>query len=223
MKLANNHWCSTLEWDTTHPGSLILEKPEDYREIVGDLSAQSNGGEGILVFSDQGNLFSLGKEGILVRDLWSVDVNQKKLLAGVCRSLTQLVQEEHYQELFSLLQQCETILSALQQESMLPLEWETPVDISPIFKALGVHLEAADDPFERLVDYIRLCQEFLHSRFAVLVGLRSYLTDREWTALCYDFSACGIPVLFVDPAAGALQENEKRLVIDIDRCELILS
>ncbi len=223
MKLASPQWTSVLEWDVCHPASLILENPQDYREIVGDISLQAEGEEGQLVFSREGNICSFMKEGLLIRDLWSVDVNQKKLLTGVCRQLVQIGQEEYYPQVTELLQECEELLEKLARDAMLSLEWESPTDLAPVLKAVGIRLESSEDPIDRLLDYVHLCQEFLHIRFVVLVGVRTMLTTQECSALCRDFAAAQLPVLFVDPFEKAMAEGERRLVIDADRCELILS
>ena len=220
MKLANPQWTNTLQWDCCHPGELCLEAPDDYREVVADLTAQETGEEGTLVFSQEGKICALAKEGLLIRDLWSVDVNQKKLLTGVLKQLTAMVQDEYYTEIAELNCRIGELLEHLTQDSMLPLEWDLPSDALPILKAFGVRLEVSEDPFERLVDYVRLSREFLHIHFLVLIGIRSFLSENACDALCRDLSAAGIAVLFVEPSCRSLPENGNRLVIDEDHCEL---
>ena len=221
MKLACPQWTSVLEWDVCHPGGLILENPQDYREFIGDLSRQAEGEEGQLAFSIEGNICSFPKEGLLIRDLWSVDINQKKLLSGVCRQLVRLGQEEYYPQAAELLQRCEELLDKVAQDAMLPLTWESLADLSPILKAVGLQLESPEDPIDRLLDYVHLCQEFLHIRFVVLVGVRTMLTEQECNALCRDFAAAQLPVLFVDALEKTMAAGERRLVLDTDRCELV--
>ena len=220
MKLAGSQWTNTLEWDCCHPAELCLENPNDYREVVTDLTAQENGEDGRLIFSRGGKICSLAKEGLLIRDLWSVDINQKKLLTGVLKQLTAMSQDEYYTEIADLNSRIGKLLDRLVQDSMLPLEWELPSDILPILKSFGVRLDAAEDPFERLVDYVRLCREYLHTQFLVLIGIRSFLSDDACEALCRDLSAAGVEVLFVEPFCKPLLKNGNRLVIDGDHCEL---
>lgn len=223
MKLANPDWINTLTWDYLHPASLILESPEDYKAAVSDLTVQMAGGEGTLVLSENGEICSLQKTGLLVRDLWSVDINQKKLLNGVYKQVNLIGQEDHYAEIAAVMGSCENLMQQVTQELMLPMEWDIPADLTPLMKALGVRLEPAEDPVERLVDYAHLSQEFLHIRFLILIGIRSFLTDSECNALCRDFIASELPVLLVDPVCRPCVTGEIRLIIDAEHCEILIS
>ncbi len=223
MKFAYPDFVNTLSWDALHPASLVLEYPQNYLQIVADLTAQVDGGEGNVIFSENGELISPAKSALLVRDLWSVDVNQKKLLNGVLHSLKQISQEEYYEETQELLQNMMHLVEQLAQDAMLPLVWEDTPDVSVIFKALGVHLDTAEDPFDRLIDYVRLAQEFLQSKLLILAGVRGYFTQDEVTALCRDLAAAEMPVLFIDSVCYPMIAGEVRLVLDTDYCELLLT
>lgn len=220
MKLAHPDWNHTLEWDSLHPGSLVLEHPLLYRAVTEDLVRQERGEEGVVVLSEGSHLCTLHHEGILVRDLWSVDVNAKKLLHGVYRCLNQLLQEEHYDQLLEMQSQMTALLEKVSEETMLPLEWELPEDAMPMLKAYGVSLEEEEDLLGRLVDMVRLSKEYLKSRFLILIGVRSFWTEAETEAFCRDLAAMAVPVLFLDPVEQKRMEGERRLVIDADQCEL---
>ena len=222
MKMAHPSFVSVLEWDALHPASLVIEHPQTYLQVVSDLTAQENGGEGELVFSEKGQILSLQKSALLIRDLWSVDVNQKKLLNGVLGSLKRIAREEYEAQVQELLLKMSGLLSNLMQDSMLPLLWEEQPDITAVFKAMDVKLESAHEPFDRLLDYVSLAHEYLHIKLVILVGVRAYLTSDEFSALCRDFAAQALPVLFVDGTDFPMVQGEKRLLIDADRCELLL-
>ena len=223
MKLANPQWVNTIQWDACHPAELCLENPDEYRLIVEDITLQSAGENGDLVFSDDNHILSLVKDSISIRDLWSVDLNQKKILTGVYKQLSMLSYEEYYGETMELLGMMGNLLERLRQDSMQSLEWDVPVELNPILKAFGVRLESSENLFERLVDYIRLCHEFLHIRLAILVGVRSFLPDADCNHLCRDIAATGVSVLFVEPYCRSILENGVRLTIDQDHCELLQS
>ena len=220
MKLSNPQWSNTLQWGPCHPGELCLEDPDEYRNIVADLTAQEMGEEGTLVFSREGEICSLAKDGLLIRDLWTVDVNHKKLLSGVMKRLASIVQDEYYPEAIDIFRRIGELLEQLSQDSMLPLEWDIPADSQPIMKAFGLRLENAEDPFERLVDYVRLCREYLHIHFVILIGVRDFLSENAWASLCRDLSAAGVAVLFIEPCSRTRSVGCSRLIIDRDHCEL---
>lgn len=222
MKLANADWTNTLSWDALHPGSLVLEHPNLFLQVVSDLTEQMDGEEGKLIFSTGLDQISLAKDALLIRDLWSVDVNQKKLLNGVLAKLKSLAREEYEVEIQHILSKLNQLMEGILQTSMLPLVWDDTPDVQTIFKVMGLQLENVEDPVERLVDYVRLAQEFLHTKLVVLVGARGFLTYDCASALCEDFRSAELPVLFVDGTVYPLLPGEKRLLIDSDYCELLL-
>lgn len=114
------------------------------------------------------------------------------------------------------------LLNGLMQDSMLPLLWDEQPDITTLFKLMDVRMETAGTPFERLLDYVNLAQAYLHTKLVILVGVRGFLTMGEFEALCGDFANRGMNVLFIDGTAYPMTANEKRLLIDFDRCEMLL-
>ena len=221
MKMAHPEWISVLEWDALHPASVVIEHPQTYLQLVSDLAMQENGGDGETVFSQQGQILSLQKSVLLIRDLWSVDVNQKKLLNGVFGELKKIAREDYEVEVQKIFMEISALLNDLMRASMLPLLWDEQPDITTLFKIMDVKTESVSDPFERLLDYVNLAQAYLHTKFVVLVGIRAFLTTDEFEALCRDFVSRELPVLFVDGTAFPMIANEKRLLIDSDRCEML--
>lgn len=188
-----------------------------------ELSAQDAGEDGNLVFSHNGEILSLAKEGLLIRDLWTTDLNQKKLLAGVQKQLVKIGQEEYDSEFHSIVQALNTLIEKLSLDSMLPLQWDVPENLMPFFKAVSMRMETPEDPFERLIDLVRLSKEFSSTQFLVLVGTRGFLSQMECVSLCRDLSAAGMPVLFLDPFCRYRLPQEKQLIVDADHCELLFS
>ena len=221
MKMGHPELMSVLEWDALHPASFVVEHPASFLRYISDLTLQSEGEEGTFVFSEKGQVLPMQKSVLLIRDLWSVDLNQKKLLNGVLGQLKRIAQEEYYSDVQELLAGMSSLLGNLAQEAMLPLLWEEQPDVSAIFKAMGVQLEQSKEPFDRLLDYVILSQEYLHTKLVLLVGVRGFLTKDAFESLCRDFVSRELPVLFVDGTAYPMIKGEKRLLIDSDHCELL--
>ena len=180
---------------------------------MGDLSAQDADEDGNILFSQKGELLSLAKNGLLIRVLWTTDLNQKKILAGVQKQLEKLGHEECSSKFYSLVQALNTLFENLLQASILPLQWHTPENLRPFFKATSMRVETPEAPFERLVDLVRLSREFSNTQFLVLVGVRGYLSPAECDFLCRDLSAAGVPALFLDPFCRYRLPQEKQLFV----------
>ncbi len=223
MKIAHPELIHTLEWDALHPAGLVIEHPTTFLQFVSDLTVQEEGGEGLFVISEKEQILSVAKSVLLVRDLWALDINQKKLLNGVLGQLKQIAQEEHYPAVQEISSKMSQLIFSLMQESMLPLVWDEQIDAAAIFRVMGVRMDSPSEPFERLVDYVHLAQEFLRSKLVILVGIRSYLNRDEMELLCRDFASREMPVLFLDGVGYPMVKGERRLIVDPQRCELMFS
>lgn len=223
MMLAYPGWDHSLQWDSSHPASLILENPKDYMAVVADISEQADGEEGEVVFSENDQILSLEKDALLVRDMWSYNTNHhKKLINGMYRRLVQIAQDDYEMEMHSVLREVSDFLAKIVQDSDLPLSWEEPVDITPLLKAFGATIVHSDNVLERLLDTARLSQEFLKTKLLIVVGIRQFLTPQELREFCRDYSAAGLPLLLIDTTCRSMIPNEHRLIIDVDHCELLL-
>lgn len=222
MKLAHPDLMEILEWDSPWPASLIIESPQLFLRTVGELTEQCEGGEGNFVCSIGQKDLEFHKKAMIIRDLWSVDVNQKKLMNGILQQLKSIALEEFYEETHELLQRLALWVTDLTQASMLDFDWEPEPDVTALLKAVDLKIEVSDDPFHRLLDYICLCQEFLHTQLVILVSLRSYLSEEEAAAFCREIGARGLHVLFIEAQQCQRIPGEKQLLVDRDLCELLL-
>lgn len=223
MKLAHPELTNVMEWDYHSAATMIVEDPTVYMQFVSDLTRQNDGGEGLLVFSENQNLLDLHKSALVIRDLWSVDINQKKIVNGVLSQLKTIAMDEYFAEITDILQNTEILLEKLAKDSMLPLCWEDTLDITVLLKTLGFRLEQEEDPLARLLDYVCLAQEFLHIRLLILVGVRGYLTDALYETLCKELASREISVFFLDCVAREKLPFEKQWIIDKDHCELLFN
>ncbi len=92
---------------------------------------------------------------------------------------------------------------------------------SNILKAMKLEIEDdADTPLERFLNYMELVREFDTEKLFVFVNLRSYFCPGEIEAFSCSAIEHGFSLLLVDNHEYSLIDNEKRLVIDEDLCEI---
>lgn len=222
MKIVHPEWIRSLEWKDFSPAYLVIEEPGMYYSLVTELTRQIESGEGNFVCSHEEKILDMGKDSLLIRDLWNVDLNQKKLLNGVLANLKNLALEDYYIETQQILCQIGEYVQSLLDSSMEPLLWNEEMDISVLLKMVGVSLGNPEDPLERLMDYIRLAQEFLHIRLVILVGMRAFLKNDIYISFCRELASRGIFVLFLEGGQPERLLGEKMLILDEDRCEILL-
>ena len=89
-KLVYGKYDISMSLEENYVNELIIENPPILAEMVQELTAQADGGEGGFVLSEDGKPLSVEKNLVFIKDPFSVDVNQRKLLSRLYEEL-----EEH--------------------------------------------------------------------------------------------------------------------------------
>ena len=220
MILAHPQMDTVLDFDGTFVNTLVVENPDFYRQLLCDFYGQLQGEEGKLVLSDKGKTLTISKWVELVDNCIHFELNRKSLLTKIYSAMEQTAVSETF-----FLKTSE-LLSALEHY-VDELAFELPGDIAcekcsvaGLLKGVGITLrDEYDDPLERLLDFMELVREFDRDKLFVLVGLRSFFSDRQLEAFLKTVLDYGYRVLLLDSVAREKLSLEKRLTIDIDLCE----
>ncbi len=220
MKLISTQFQSMIEFEEGKFNSIIIEAPDVFREVVREFVSAINGLETGLVLSENNVPIKISQIVELIMTYIPFEVNTKKLmtnLAGVLEK--EAMNEENYLHTQELLAEIENYLDKLSFR--LPANLEYKISASGLIKmaAPKLSLEGASG-IEEIFDYMQFCREVIGERLFVFVNLRAYYTDKDVekftnTCLAHKFS-----VLLIDSKEFPCLSCEKRLLIDIDRCEI---
>ena len=93
IKIGHTHLETQIVLDSDAPVVLIEENPKEFYYVVKELIRQLNGEEGDFVFSQNDKIISPEKYGYIINDIFTLDINDKKLINLLYKKLEKSVQD----------------------------------------------------------------------------------------------------------------------------------
>ncbi len=200
----------------------IIESPELFATYVSEIKKQIRGGEGGFVLSDNEEELELFRYAEIITDPLSIDLNDRKIQKRLYIELAELARSE---ELFFATQEMEAVLHRyflqLEYVSGYAMEDALEIDITTIFKAIGVQLEnKADNFFENLLQYMKIMVELMRKKVFVLINIGSYLSAFQVKQLLEMAVYDEIILLFIENVRRGFSKEGMYCIIDKDGCEI---
>lgn len=124
----------------------------------------------------------------------------------------------HTQKIISSLNQ---YFMELEQQETYFLTVDEEIDITAIFKAMGVKVESyADNYVQNISQYMKLIAELLLKKVIIFVNLRSYMKVEQIEAIMSEASYNGIAILFIENSQKSFPKGIMQYIIDSDICEI---
>ncbi|MBR1748027.1 MAG: type II-A CRISPR-associated protein Csn2 [Clostridia bacterium] len=202
---------------------LVIESPKEFFSIVSELSSQLNGSEGDFCFWEEEKCLSAAKKGAMVTDLFSLEINDKKVTGLLYKNLENLFSRGELAEDFaSRLSQEEMFMEKLSFLSPIPIEYDAP-SFSDILKVHSVRVrDEGDTLLEKVVTYVTALAALKDIAFIVFVNLKSVLTDKELQSFYAHCENEKIALLLIESSLSRpIGEKEEATVITSDLCEII--
>lgn len=201
----------------------IIESPELFSRYVMELYAQVEGEEGSFALSENEKEIDISKYLEMIVNPISVNINDKKILNKLYSELLKIAfGEDMYQETLELQSKLQNYFLQLEQLCPYMLEDSAEVDMSAVFKAMGIKLESyANNFFENINQYIKVQAELMGKRIVVLVNVRSYISECQMRQLIETAQYNEINLLFVENSQKVFSGEIQRYIIDCDGCEIL--
>lgn len=223
LRLIHPLLSDTIVFEENKINILILENGALFAKFIQEFSSQINGMEGDFVFSEDYKPIPMGKNIELITDIFSIDINSRKIMAKLMDMLAYLaVDEDFYLKTCDVKQTLNQYMESLLIDFEYSLSYDTAIDLCQVFKALKVevHMESKSI-LEFLVEYLSLLSKLLNIKCVVLTNLKSFLSHEELSLLYKEIMYKKYCVLLLENHA---QENifpcEKIRIIDNDLCEI---
>lgn len=160
---------------------LVVENKKIFTKLIMELTNQINGLDGEFVLSSNLKQLELEKTTDILIDLFTFDLNQKKIISKLYNQLkTTAVEEDHYIGLTYLLGEINNYIEKITLTTQHPLTYSQDTDITGIFKLTDVKLETSYESFaEKLINYFNIMQEFCNISLFVFINLKCYLSKEE--------------------------------------------
>lgn len=178
--------------------------------------------DGRYVLSDADKELGISKNMDIVFDIFSIDINSKKIINKLYEEMQQVAYSEKvYVKTQEIAQSIQRYILELEQETDYILTFTEDVDWMAIFKALRVQHEVIEeDYFEKLIRYIKVATVVMKYKIFVFVNLRSYLSDLQMQKLIQEAIYQEVKLIFVGNYVKDCMEGGLRYIIDRDQCEI---
>ncbi len=222
MKLVHQELEGQIMIDTKNPCLWVIESPSRLSKVLQELIMQVDGKEGDFVLSEKEKEFDISKCVELIVNPFTVNINDKKILNRLYSELSELAYGENmYLLTQEVLAKLQSYVFKIEQESSYVLGMDEDIDISTVWKLLGVKFENyADDFFENIIKYVKVITEVLKKRLIILVNIGSYLTETQMDDLIKVSIYEEIPMLFIENMERTFSKEVTRYIIDSDECEI---
>ena len=224
MKIVNKNWQRKIEIEENTIYTLVFENKRYYRENIIELINQHKGNEGSFIISKNSKEIEFDKDSYIITDIFSIDINSKKVLTKVYSSLLKLLVEDvsRYNELSTNIK---VYFEKLIFDSSLEIEQGEEIDMTSLLK-LGdfkIHVDN-DDILEKFIKFLKVLTELCNCKIIFVVGLHNVFTIDEIKEIYKEGCLNKINIINIEyqQFKNISNENYKEIVyiFDKDNCEI---
>lgn len=224
MKIINKNWQRRIEIEENTIYTLVFENIRYYRENIIELINQHKGNEGSFIISNNSKEIEFAKDSHIITDIFSIDINSKKVLTKIYSSLLKLVVEDvsRYNELSTNIK---VYFEKLIFDSSLEIEQGEEIDMSSLLK-LGdfkIHVDNADI-LEKFIKFLKVLTELCSCKIIFVVGLHNVFTIDEIKEIYKEVCLNKINIINIEyqKFENISSENYREIVyiFDKDNCEI---
>ena len=224
MKIINKNWQRKIEIEENTIYTLVFENKRYYRENIIELINQHKGNEGSFIISKNSKEIEFDKDSYIITDIFSIDINSKKVLTKVYSSLLKLLIEDvsRYNELSTNIK---VYFEKLIFDSSLEIEQGEEIDMTSLLK-LGdfkIHVDN-DDILDKFIKFLKVLTELCSCKIIFVVGLHNVFTIDEIKEVYKEVCVNKINIINIEyeQFENISNENYKEIVyiFDKDNCEI---
>lgn len=207
--------------------NIEIENKAYFYRLINDLNNFANNtdslqDENIKFFKDNTELNLYNKIELYI-DYFNIDLNSKKIINNLYKSLKSTISEEDKNKISSYYLKIKSILAKSFLDYNLLLTVSDEYDIDIIFKLLKISIEKSSLLLDNLLMLIDINSTFKINELLVFINLKQYLSKEELNEL-YKYSIYNnVKILLIDSQSyGVCNEYEKKLIIDSNLDEFLL-
>ena len=221
MKLSYGDSVISLEITDNMISTLVIEDKRQFRHLLYDLVAQSNGEAGLWVLGEDGKCLNLEKQLYVIRDPLNTDINSREILTKLQNQLIK-TGNDFMQEIFDINQKIQNFYYSLENEYPYDIIHKQELSVQELVKMGGFnfYIENTGELID-LVSYIEVVQEFINPAMFVLVNLHAVTNLDERNVLFKTLVEKKFPVLCLESSLDSIEFDknvEVRYILDKDFC-----
>lgn len=221
MKLSYGDSVITMDITDDKVSTLVIEDKRQFRHLLYDLVAQSNGEAGLWVLGEDGKCLNLEKQLYVIRDPLNTDINSREILTKLQNQLIK-TGNDFMQEIFDINQKIQNFYYSLENEYPYDIIHKQELSVQELVKMGGFnfYIENTGELID-LVSYIEVVQEFINPNLFVLVNLHAVTNVDERGILFKTLVEKKFPVLCLESSLDSIEVDknvEVRYILDKDFC-----
>ena len=221
MKLSYCDSVISLEITDNMISTLVIEDKRQFRHLLYDLVAQSNGEAGLWVLGEDGKCLNLEKQLYVIRDPLNTDINSREILTKLQNQLIK-TGNDFMQEIFDINQKIQNFYYSLENEYPYDIIHKQELSVQELVKMGGFnfYIENTGELID-LVSYIEVVQEFINPNLFVLVNLHAVTNVDERGILFKTLIEKKFSVLCLESSVDRIEFDknlEVRYILDKDFC-----
>lgn len=221
MKLSYGDSVITMDITDDKVSTLVIEDKRQFRHLLYDLVAQSNGEAGLWILGEDGKCLNLEKQLYVIRDPLNTDINSREILTKLQNQLIK-TGNDFMQEIFDINQKIQNFYYSLENEYPYDIIHKQELSVQELVKMGGFNFYTENTgELIDLVSYIEVVQEFINPAMFVLVNLHAVTNLDERNVLFKTLVEKKFPVLCLESSLDSIEVDknvEVRYILDKDFC-----
>lgn len=200
----------------------VVENPTIFAQLMQELLEQIEGEEGRFILSEKFEIIEPASNMQLITDLFSLNLNEKKIVSKIYNSLKEKSMTEDFLETSAIKSQISQYLELLLKDHDFPLYYHDDIDITALLKVCDVKIGLTyDSLLEKILDYMLLCRNFLKTKCFVFVNLKCFLSQTDLTEFYRAIHYEKLKVVLIESTVREERiESEVVRILDHDMCEI---
>lgn len=220
MKLIERELGLEIELKENRISVLIIENIRRRLTMIQQLYEQTLGKDGSWMLVEHENAYDLSKKCDFILELFSLEMNNKKVKARLYQEIKEIADEACYESGLALHAHICNYLETVLEKVPYPLDYTDTWDINNILKMYNVKIpEECDDLYEKLLNYIRLMNQICGIQIFILVNVKQFFTENQILELYKMASYNKMQLVLIEfDALCSRYPQEDIYILDQDDC-----
>lgn len=219
MRITNREFDFVIEVDENTSVSIVCENPKIFYEMIEDSIKLIKSNESNWVISEKDGSRIDSKQIDVIVSPFCFDINSKRLLGNVQKEIETCIYENFIEEIDYINNAFIRILEDISLRLSYEIDYNIECDVKDLIKIYDLKLSyESSSLLGKLSIYIKLLAMSLNVKLLFLVDIKRYLTAHEILNLYKEARYWKIQLVIMESRFIDKLENEKVIIIDMDRC-----
>ncbi|MCH3972204.1 MAG: type II-A CRISPR-associated protein Csn2 [Oscillospiraceae bacterium] len=209
-----------FETEENNVDVISIESSQYFLEFIQLMLSENTENNGGIILSENSEELEFGKAASIIINPLNVELNERKMLSKLYKEMEDTVSENFYLEKAEAFSGIQILLEKAGSALDYPISYSEEFDLSKLLKVFDVKFleNHTNNVSERLIEYMKLAKELLHTKLFILVHFKDYFDEKQ-IKLFYETAAdYKLQLLLIERYAYPAAAGERNYIIDKDQC-----